>query len=217
MVSAYAHTLTGLFLALTLLSGSYICAVLIYTPRQKFEFLYWIYVFIFIVLPLYGTLFPTADFSHRVYRRGFNEAIGTLCFPFFHPLWHSFIFILYGVSLCRSVLLACLLARSAARGEVLQYLSHSALSHVESYHIRVFRLSLFLPFSLRQDNTHKTSSFHQTSIIILTIRIAISHLFSYVMCRITSYRCIQTFHFSCLSREDKTIHTRLHRSIKLPS
>jgi len=29
--------------------------------------------------------------------------------------------------------------------------------------------SLFLPFSLRQDNTHKTSSFHQTSIIILTI------------------------------------------------
>ena len=28
--------------------------------------------------------------------------------------------------------------------------------------------SLFLPFSLRQDNTHKTSSFHQTSIIILT-------------------------------------------------
>ena len=28
--------------------------------------------------------------------------------------------------------------------------------------------SLFLPFSLRQDNTHKTSSFHKTSIIILT-------------------------------------------------
>ena len=52
--------------------------------RYLFTFLYWIYViiFIFIVLPLYGTLFPTPGFSHRVYRRGFNEAIGTLCFPF---------------------------------------------------------------------------------------------------------------------------------------
>jgi len=76
-------------------------------------------------------------FSHRVYCRGFNEAIGTLCFPFF---------ILYGVSLWRSVLLACLLPWSAARGEVLQYLTRSALSHVESCHIRVFRLFTFPAF-----------------------------------------------------------------------
>jgi len=76
-------------------------------------------------------------FSHRVYRRGFNEAIGTLCFPFL---------ILYGVSFWRSVLLAYLLPRSAARGEVLQYLTHSALSRVESCHIRVFRLFTFLAF-----------------------------------------------------------------------
>ena len=103
-----------------------------------FEFLYWIYwIYVFIVFPLYGTLFPTAGFSHRVYRRGFNEAIGTLCFPFF---------ILYGVSLCRSVLLACLLPRSAGRGEVLQYLTRSALSRVESRHIRVFRLFTFPAF-----------------------------------------------------------------------
>jgi len=102
------------FFVLTLLSGSYIYVVPIYMPRQKFGFLYWIYVFIFIVLPLYGTVFPTAGFSHRVYRRGFNEAIGTLCFPFFHPLWHSFTFILYGISLGHSVLLACLLPQSIA-------------------------------------------------------------------------------------------------------
>jgi len=38
------------------------------------------------------------------------------------------IFILYGISLCRSVLLACLLRRIAERGEVLQYLTRSALS-----------------------------------------------------------------------------------------
>ena len=125
------------FLALTLLSGSYICAVPIYMPRQKFEFVYWIYVFIFIFLPLYGTLFPTAGFSHRVYPRGFNEAIGTLCFPFF---------ILYGVSLTFG--LACMLAATerSKRGSV-----------------------------------------------------AISHSFSFVTCRITSYTCIQTFHFPCLS------------------
>jgi len=48
--------------------------------------------------------------------------------------------------LCRSVLLACLLPRSAARGEVLQYLTRSALSHVESRHIRVFRLFTFPAF-----------------------------------------------------------------------
>ena len=29
--------------------------------------------------------------------------------------------------------------------------------------------------------------------------VAISHSFSFVTCRITSYMCIQTFHFSCLS------------------
>jgi len=29
--------------------------------------------------------------------------------------------------------------------------------------------------------------------------VAISHSFSFVTCRITSYTCIQTFHFSCLS------------------
>jgi len=110
-----------------------------YTCRdKKFEFLYWIYwIFTFIVLPLYGTLFPTAGFSPWVYRRGFNEAIGTLCFPFF---------ILYGVSLCRPVLLACLLLWSAARGEVLQYLTRSALSRVESRHIHVFRLFTFPAF-----------------------------------------------------------------------
>jgi len=125
------------FLTLTLLSGSYICMVLIYMPRQKFEFLYWIYVFIFIVLPLYSTLFPTAGFSYRVYCRAFNEAIGTLCFPFF---------ILDGVSL--SFGLACMLAATerSKRGSI-----------------------------------------------------AISHSFSFVTCRITSYMCIQTFHFSCLS------------------
>jgi len=39
----------------------------------------------------------------------------------------------------------------------------------------------------------------------------------FVMCRITSYTCIQTFHFFSLSLQDKTIHTRLHRSIKPPS
>jgi len=55
-------------------------------------------------------------------------------------------FILYGVSLCRSVLLACLLPRSAASGEVLQYLTRSALSRVESRHIRVFRLFSFPAF-----------------------------------------------------------------------
>jgi len=55
----------------------------------------------------------------------------------FHPL---------GVSLCRSVLLACLLPRSAARGEVLQYLTRSTLSRVESRHIRVFRLFTFPAF-----------------------------------------------------------------------
>jgi len=48
--------------------------------------------------------------------------------------------------LCRSVLLACLLPRSAARGEVLQYLTRSALSRVESRHIRVFRLFTFPAF-----------------------------------------------------------------------
>jgi len=50
--------------------------------------------------------------------------------------------------LCRSVLLACLLPRSTARGEVLQYLTGSALSRVgvESRHIRVFRLFTFPAF-----------------------------------------------------------------------
>jgi len=48
--------------------------------------------------------------------------------------------------LCRSVLLACLLPWSAARGEVLQYLTRSALSRVESRHIRVFRLFTFPAF-----------------------------------------------------------------------
>ena len=113
-------------------------AVPILTPRQKFKFLHWIFwIYVFIVLPLYGTLFPTAGFSHRVYRRGFNEAIGTLCFPFF---------ILYGISL--SFGLACMLAATerSKRGSV-----------------------------------------------------AISHSFSFVTCRITSYTCIQSFHFSCLS------------------
>jgi len=114
-------------------------AVPILTPRQKFKFLYWIYwIYIFIGFPLYGTLFPTVGFSHRVYRRGFNEAIGTLCFPFFHPLWRFFM----------SFGLACMLAATecSKRGSV-----------------------------------------------------AISHSFSFVTCRITSYTCIQTFHFSCLS------------------
>jgi len=107
-------------------------------------------------------------FLLRVSPTGFTAEVlmrplGLYVFHFF------FFFILYGVSLCRSVLLACLLPRSAARGKVLQYLTRSALSRVESRHIRIFRLFTFpLPFSLRQDNTHKTSSFHQTSIIILT-------------------------------------------------
>jgi len=55
-------------------------------------------------------------------------------------------FILYRVSLCRSVLLACLLPQSTARGEVLQNLTRSALSCVESLHIRVFRLFTFSAF-----------------------------------------------------------------------
>jgi hypothetical protein len=38
--------------------------------------------------------------------------------------------------------------------------------------------------------------------------VVISHSFCFVMCRITSHICIQTFHFSCLSLEDKTIHTQ---------
>jgi len=33
----------------------------------------------------------------------------------------------------------------------------------------------------------------------LVVVVAISHSFSFDTCRITSYRCIQTFHFSCLS------------------
>jgi len=48
--------------------------------------------------------------------------------------------------LYRSVLPACLLPRSSARGEVLQYLTRSALSRVESRHIRVFRLFTFPAF-----------------------------------------------------------------------
>ena len=79
---------------------------------------------------MYGTLFLTVGFSHRVYRRGFNEAIGTLYFSF------SF---LYGVR-------SCLLLRSAARGEELQYLTRSALSRVESRHVHVFRLFTFPAF-----------------------------------------------------------------------
>jgi len=103
--------------------------------------------------------FPTAGFSHRVYRRGFNEAIGTYVFLFHplwclslcHPLWRSF----YGVR-------SCLLLRSAARGEVLQYLTRSALSRcfvmcritpfmcTQTFHF----LHFLQPFSLRQYNTH---------------------------------------------------------------
>ena len=76
----------------------------------------------FIVFPLYGTLFPTAGFSHRVYHRGFNEAIGTICFFIFILLWRSFMaFFLYGVPLCRSVLLAA--AERSKRGSVA--ISHS--------------------------------------------------------------------------------------------
>jgi len=61
-------------------------------------------------------------------------------------LYVFYFFILYGVSLCRSVLLAYLLPRSAARGEVLQYLTRSGLSRVESRHILVFRLFTFPAF-----------------------------------------------------------------------
>jgi len=60
---------------------------------------------------------------------------------------------------------------------LLQYLTRSALSRyfvtcrITSY--TCIQTSLFLPFSLRQDNTHKTSSFHQTSIIILTMTVSV--------------------------------------------
>jgi len=37
--------------------------------------------------------------------------------------------------------------------------------------------------------------------------VAISHSFCFVTCRITSYTCIQTFHFSCLSLQDNTHKT----------
>jgi hypothetical protein len=59
----------------------------------------------FTVFPLYGTLFPTAGFSHRVYRRGFNEAIGIFHLRRFAcclgaqqegKCCNIFIFILYG-------------------------------------------------------------------------------------------------------------------------
>jgi len=124
--------------------------------KMKVEFLSWIYwIYVFIVFPFYNTLFPTAGFSHRIYHRGFNEAIGTLCFSF-----SSFMPFLYVV---RSCLHAC--CHGAQQEGKCCNISLVQLCHV----IYVYSdFSLFLPFSLRQDNTHKTSSFHQTSIIILT-------------------------------------------------
>ena len=82
-------------------------------------------------------------FLLRVSPTGFTAEV--LMRPLGLYVFHFF-FILYGVSLCRSVLLACLLPRSAARGEVLQYLTRSALSRVESRYIRVFRLFTFPAF-----------------------------------------------------------------------
>jgi len=113
----------------------------------------------------------------------------------FLSLFSSFMAFLYVV---RSYLhgLAYLLPRSAARGEVLQYLTRSAPSRcfvmcrITSYTcIQTFH---FLSFSLRQDNTHKTSSFHQTSIIILSMAAHFLSSFPSVV-RVVAARCKRPF------------------------
>jgi len=100
-----------------------------------------------LVLPLFGTLSYRGGFSHRVYHRGSNGGHWDLVFSLSS-------FMAFG--------LACLLLllRSAERGEVLQYLTRSASSCVESRRIRVFRLFTFQSFSPRQYDTSRPLRFH---------------------------------------------------------
>ena len=124
---------------LTLLNGCCICTVPIYAPRQKFMFLlwiYWIYVFIF-------SLCTALFFLLRISASGFTAEV--LMRPSGHYVF-IFIFILSCISFCRSVFFACLLPPTTATGEVLQYLTRSALLHVELRHIPVFRLFTFPAF-----------------------------------------------------------------------
>jgi len=80
-------------------------------------------------------------FLLRVSPTGFTAEV--LMMPLGLYVFHFSSFMAF---LCHSVLLACLLLQSAARGEVLQYLTHSALSRVESRHICIFRLFTFPAF-----------------------------------------------------------------------
>jgi len=112
-------------------------AVPILTPRQKIKFLHWIFEFMSLSFSRCTALF----FLLRVSPTGFTAEV--LMRPLGLYVFHFSSFMAF---LCRSVLLACLLPPSAAREEVLQYLTRSALSRVESRHIRVFRLFTFPAF-----------------------------------------------------------------------